>query len=193
MQTICNEQGPKPSVEQLMLLPQGEGDQAAPPPAATPIAAAMAAAESKRTRRYKQGADPEQPMLLPPRVEDYVAEDNAVRAIRAYVGTLDMEKLGFKHAGGELKAGQRAFAPADLLGLYLYGYLNRVHSSRRLEAECVRNLEMIWLLDGLRPGYHTIADFRKDNGAALKAANREFIQLCRDLDLFGNAGAMAPN
>jgi transposase len=125
-------------------------------------------------------------MLLPPSVEDYVAADHPVRAIAAYVDlVVDLRAAGFTHASGALGAGQPAYAPADLLKLYLYGYLNRVRSSRRLAAECARNLEVMWLLNGLCPSYHTIADFRKDNAAALKAVNREFMQLCRELGLFG--------
>ncbi|WP_052316648.1 IS1182 family transposase [Thioalkalivibrio nitratireducens] len=111
------------------------------------------------------------------------AEATTVRAIAAYVEMLDLERLGFRHAGGALTVGQPAYAPGDLLKLYLYGYQERVHSSRRLEAECRRNLEVMWLLNGLRPNYHTIADFRKNNAAALKAANREFVLLCRELGL----------
>ncbi len=164
-----------------MLLPPGEDEFSAPARHAT----TMAVAKAVRGRRYKQGADSAQPMLLPPNVDDYVAAGNPVRAIKAYVDTLDFEALQFNHAGGELTAGQPAFDPADLLELYLHGYLNRVRSSRRLEAECMRNLEVIWLLNGLRPGYHTIADFRKDNADALKAVNRDFVQLCRELGLFG--------
>jgi transposase len=124
-------------------------------------------------------------MLLPASVEDYVSADNPVRAIAAYVDTLDLEALGFARAAGALTAGQPAYAPAHLLKLYLYGYLNRVRSSRRLAAECERNLEVIWLLGGLCPSYHTIADFRKANAEALTAANRAFVQLCRDCGLIG--------
>ena len=137
------------------------------------------------SRRYKKGSNEAQPLLLPPSVDDYVATDNPVRAIKVYVGTLNVKALGFKNVDDGLKAGQPAFDPADLLQLYLYGYLNRVRSSRRLAAECVRNLEVMWLLNGLRPGYHTIADFRKNNAGALKAANSHFVQLCRELALFG--------
>jgi transposase len=136
-------------------------------------------------RRYKQGLDTAQPMLLPPSVEDYVSKDNPVRAIRAYVDTLDLSAFDVQHAAGALSAGQPAYDPADLLALYLYGYLTRVRSGRRLQAECERNLEPIWLLRGLRPKYHTIADFRKHNAKALVAVNRDFVQLCRELGLFG--------
>lgn len=124
-------------------------------------------------------------MLLPPSVDDYVGPDHLVRAIGAYVDSLDLAALGFTRATGALTSGQPAYAPADLLKLYFYGYLNRVRSSRRLAAECVRNLEAMWLLCGLRPSYHVIADFRKDNAKALKQVGREFVHLCRDLGLIG--------
>jgi transposase len=114
-----------------------------------------------------------------------VSADNPVRAIDAYVDSLDLQALGFQHAGGEMTPGQPAFPLAALLKLCLYGYLHRVRSSRQLEAECQRNLEVIWLVGGLRPGYKTIADFRKDNLPPLKAVNRDFVQLCKELDLFG--------
>src|SRR5437763_11284997 len=136
-------------------------------------------------RLYKTGQSREQLSLLPARVEDYVGPDNPVRAIEAYVGALDLEKLGFRHAGGGIGAGQPSYHPADLLKAYLYGYLHRVRSSRRLEQEAQRNLELMWLLKGLTPGYRTIAKFRGENWAALKAANREFVLLLRQLDLLG--------
>jgi transposase len=136
-------------------------------------------------RAYKTGPCREQLSLLPPRVEDYVARDNPVRAIEAYVSALDLKELGFRHAEGGIGAGQPSYDPADLLKAYLYGYLNRVRSSRRLEQEAQRNLELMWLLKGLTPGYRTIANFRRDNWAALKAANREFVLLLRELDLLG--------
>lgn len=143
-------------------------------------------ADVLRGRRYKRGFEPSQPMLLPPSVEDYIAEDNPARAIGVYVDLMvDVGELGFKHGAGAGGAGQPAYDPADLLKLYLYGDLNRVHSSRRLAAECQRNLEVMWLLNGLQPGYHTIADFRKDNAKALKAVNRQFVLLCRELGLYG--------
>ena len=129
-------------------------------------------------RMFKSGVSREQSNLLPARVDDYVAADNAVRAIDAYVRRLDLEQLGFRHAGpaGD-KGGQPPYDPADMLKLYIYGYSNRVRSSRRLEQEAQRNLEVIWLLNGLTPGYRTIANFRKDNWAALKAASRYFVLL----------------
>jgi transposase len=136
-------------------------------------------------RTYKTGVSREQLNLLPPRIEDYVGPDNPVRAIEVYVCGLDLAKLGFRHAEPGRGAGQPSYHPADLLKAYLYGYLNRIRSSRRLEREAQRNLELMWLLRGLTPGYRTIANFRKDNWAALKAANRDFVLLLRELDLLG--------
>src|SRR6266540_2948558 len=136
-------------------------------------------------RTFKAGASREQAALLPPRVEDYVEGDNPVRAIESYVGALDLARLGFRHAEREEGVGQPPYDPADLLKLYLYGYLNQVRSSRRLAREAERNVELMWLLEGLRPGYRTIANFRKDNWAALKAANRDFVLIARELALLG--------
>jgi transposase len=138
-----------------------------------------------KPRTYKAGQPRGQGMLLPPCIDDYVAEGNPVRAIDAYVESLDLAGLGFRNTAPGSGAGQPPFPPAVLLKLYLYGYLNRVHSSRRLEREASRNLEAIWLAQGLRPGYKTIANFRKDNPQALKAANKDFILVCKDLSLFG--------
>jgi transposase len=136
-------------------------------------------------RTFKAGASREQGSVLPPRVEDYVGADNPVRAIESYVGALDLAKFGFRHAERGVGVGQPPYDPADLLKLYLYGYLNSVRSSRRLEQEARRNLELIWLLKGLRPGYRTIGNFRKENWAALKAVNRSFVLLMRELGLLG--------
>lgn len=136
-------------------------------------------------RRYKRGTARSQVALLPPRIEDDVGADNPVLAIDVDVDTLDLAKLGFVNAEGGLAPGQPAFDPALLLKLYLYGYIQRVHSSRRLARECRRNLEVIWLLEGLTPGYRTIADFRQVNGPALRAACKDFVVLCKELDLLG--------
>ena len=136
-------------------------------------------------RTFKTGASREQASLLPARVEDYVGSDNPVRAIDIYVDALDLTKLGFQHAQRGVEVGQPPYDPADLLKLYLYGYLNQVRTSRRLEREARRNLELIWLLRGLAPGYRTIATFRQENWAALKTANRTFVLLARELDLIG--------
>jgi transposase len=134
-------------------------------------------------RTLKAGASRAQASLLPPRVEDYVDLDNPVRAIEGYVGALDLAKLGFRHADRGVTVGQPPYDPSDLLKLYLYGYLNQVRSSRRLEREACRNLELIWMLKVLTPGYRTIAKFRQENWASLKAVNRSFVLLARELDL----------
>ena len=138
-------------------------------------------------RRYQEVQSRSQVMLLPACMDDYVSEQNPVRAIDAFVGTLDLKALGFQNTEEHCGAGQPAYDPALLLKLYLYGYQHRVRSSRRLEAETRRNLEVIWLCQGATPSYKTIADFRKDNVAALRAANREFIVLCRELSLLGGS------
>lgn len=135
---------------------------------------------------FKTGESRDQASLLPPRVEDYVGPDNPVRAIESFVCALDLAKLGFLHADRGVEAvGQPPYDPADLLKLYLYGYISQIRSSRRLEREACRNLELIWLLKSLRPGYRTIANFRKENWKALKAVNRSFVLLVRELGLIG--------
>ena len=137
-------------------------------------------------RKFKTGESRDQASLLPPRIEDYVGRDNPVRAIESFVGALDLVKLGFRRANrGAEEVGQPPYDPADLLKLYLYGYINQIRSSRRLEREVCRNVELIWLLRNLRPGYRTIAEFRKENWAALKAVNRSFVLLARKLGLVG--------
>lgn len=136
-------------------------------------------------RIFKTGVSRDQVSLLPARVEDYVGRDSPVRAIEAFVAALDLERLGFAHAGSVGGAGQPPYDPADLLKLYLYGYINRIRSSRALEREAGRNLELIWLMKHLVPGYRTIGNFRRDNWKALKAANREFVLLMRELGLLG--------
>src|SRR5229473_6850477 len=125
-------------------------------------------------RKFKAGVSREQTSFLPPSVGDYVEADNPVRAIEAYVGALNLARLGFRHVDSGGGAGQPPYHPADLLKLYLYGYLNQIRSSRRLEREAKRNLELIWLLRGLRPDFKTIADFRKDNCAAFKPLFKQF-------------------
>src|SRR5260221_13606713 len=130
------------------------------------------------------GHDRSQLLLLPEAVDDYVGADNPVRFIDAFVDGLNLAGLGF---GGTVPkaTGCPGYAPAELLKLYIYGYLNRVRSSRRLEAETHGNMEVIWLLRHLKPDFKTIADFRRDNRAAFRAVFREFVLLCRQLDLFG--------
>lgn len=136
-------------------------------------------------RIFKTGQNREQGSFLPARIDEYVSQDNPVRAIEAYVNALDLAALGFRHSDGEIGAGQPPYDPADLLKLYLYGYCNRVHSSRRLACEAVRNIELKWLLKNLAPGYRTIGAFRMHNCDALRTANREFVLLLRGLDLLG--------
>jgi len=137
-------------------------------------------------RQYKSGENRDQSTLFPVSLDEYLSEANPVRAIDVYVGTLDLAALGFSHTQiNELASGQPAYSPQSLLKLYLYGYLNRVRSSRLLERECRRNIEVMWLLQKLTPSYKTIADFRKDNSAGLRRAHHNFILLCRELALFG--------
>jgi len=133
---------------------------------------------------YIEGVDRQQGWLLPERLEDYVSAENPVRFLDAFVDSLDLAALGFQHGQPE-PTGRPPYRPGDLLRLYLYGYLNRLRSSRRLEREAQRNVELLWLLRQLRPDFKTIADFRKDNLVALRGVCREFTLLCRQLDLFG--------
>ena len=133
---------------------------------------------------YIRGTNRHQVMLFPESVEDYITEDNPVRFIDAFVMSLDLAELGFMRAQ-PAETGRPAYDPGDLLRLYLYGYLNRVRSSRMLERETKVNLEVMWLLGKLRPDFKTIADFRRDNLTALKQVCREFTLLCRKLELFG--------
>ncbi|MBD8737869.1 transposase, partial [Sphingomonas sp. CFBP 13706] len=130
------------------------------------------------------GTDRSQLLLLPEAVDDYVGPDNPVRFIEAFVDGLDLGTAGFVRVRPKA-TGRPGYDPADLLKLYIYGYLNRVRSSRRLEAETHRNIEVIWLLRHLKPDFKTVADFRRDNRAAFKTVFREFVVLCRQLDLFG--------
>ena len=133
---------------------------------------------------YIAGSDRGEALLLPEVLDDYITAENPVRFIDAFAGQLDLSKAGFTNAQLN-ETGRPPYDPGDLLRLYLYGYLNRVRSSRGLEREATRNLELIWLLRKLRPDFKTIADFRRDNGKAIKAVCREFILLCRKLELFG--------
>src|SRR5450755_110971 len=133
--------------------------------------------------RFVVGDDRSQSTLFPERLDDYLGEDNPVRAVDVFVDDLDLAELGF--GGVEPEAtGRPAYHPATLLKIYVYGYLNRVQSSRRLERECQRNIELVWLTGRLMPDFKTIADFRKDNGEAIRKVCREFVVLCRRLELF---------
>src|SRR3981189_3098247 len=136
----------------------------------------MSVMEDSMTR-FVVGDDRSQSTLFPERLDDYLGEDNPVRAIDVFVDELDLAKLGF--GGVEPEAtGRPAYHPATLLKIYVYGYINRVQSSRRLERECQRNVEAMWLTGCLAPDFKTIADFRKDNGPAIRKVCREFIVVC---------------
>jgi len=137
-------------------------------------------------KRFVEGADREQATLFPESLEDWVGEDNPVRVIDVYVDELDLAELGF--AGVDPKTtGRPSYHPSVLLKLYIYGYLNAVHSSRRLEREAGRNVEVMWLTRRLAPDHKTIADFRKDNGPAIRKVCARFVELCRRLGLFAEA------
>ena len=137
---------------------------------------------------FVQGDDRMQRTLLPDSLEDYVGEDNQVRVVDVFIDELDLAALGFKGLV-PARTGRPAYHPSLMLKLYLYGYLNRVQSSRRLEREAGRNVEVMWLTRRLAPDFKTIADFRKDNGEAIRAVCRQFIVLCRKLGLFAHAVA----
>ena len=134
--------------------------------------------------KHIQGISRAQPLLLPSCVDDYVGPDNVVRFIDAFVESLDLVAAGFDRALPKA-TGRPGYDPSDLLNLYIYGYLNRVRSSRRLEAETRRNLEVIWLMRQLQPDFKTIADFRRENKTSFRKIFREFVVMCRSLDLFG--------
>ena len=135
---------------------------------------------------FVEGVDREQSTLFPAVLDDYVADDNPVRAVDVFVDGLDLERLGFVGVQ-PLDTGRPGYHPGMMLKLYIYGYLNRVPSSRRLGRECQRNIELIWLTGHLAPDFKTIADFRKDNGKAIREVCREFVGLCRRLGLLSAA------
>jgi transposase len=137
-------------------------------------------------KRFIEGVDRSQTTLFPERLEDWIDEDNPVRAVDVFVDELDLFDLGFERVVPK-QTGHPAYHPADLLKLYIYGYLNRVQSSRRLEREAGRNVEVMWLVGRLAPDHKTIASFRKHNGPAIRKVCAEFVALCRDLDLFADA------
>src|SRR6202007_591392 len=137
-------------------------------------------------KRSVEGLDRGQSTLFPASLDDYVTEHNPVRAVDVFVDGLDLDKLGFLGAQ-PLDTAPPSYHPGVMLKLYIYGYLNRVPSSRRLERECQRNIEMIWLTGQLAPDFKTIADFRKDNGKAIREVCRTFVALCRELDLLSAA------
>ena len=137
-------------------------------------------------KRFIEGVDRGQSTLFPERLEDWIGEDNAVRVIDIFVEELDLAELGFGGVDPEA-TGRPSYHPSVLLKLYIYGYLNRVQSSRRLEREAGRNVEVMWLTGRLAPDHKTIADFRKDNGRAIRQVCARFVVLCRTMGLLGQA------
>src|SRR5258707_2086454 len=137
-------------------------------------------------RRFVEGTDRGQSTLFPECLEDWIGEDNPVRAIDVFVDELDLAELGFSGVDPEV-TGRPSYHPSVLLKLYIYGYLNRVQSSRRLEREASRNVAGIWLTGRLAPDHQTIADFRKDNGTAIRKVCARFVVLCRAIGLLPQA------
>jgi len=137
-------------------------------------------------KRFIQSLDRSQGTLFPEQLDDYVTEDNPVRVVDVFVDQLDLGQLGFDSIN-PLATGRPAYHPTVLLKLYIYGYLNRIQSSRRLERETQRNLELIWLTGRLMPDFKTIANFRKDNGPAIRKVCSQFVLLCRKLNLLIDA------
>ncbi len=137
-------------------------------------------------KRFVEGLDCGQSTLFPERLDDWIGEDNPVRVIDVFVDELDLGGLGFGRVAPRA-TGRPAYHPSVLLKLYIYGYLNRVQSSRRLEREAGRNVEVMWLTGRLVPDHKTVADFRKDNGRAIRKVCARFVALCRQLELFAEA------
>jgi len=138
--------------------------------------------------RFIEGENRYQSTLFPESVDEYIEEDSVVRVIDVFIDRLDISGLGFKAEAAE--TGRPGYHPRTMLKIYVYGYLNRVHSSRRLEREAKRNVELMWLTARLAPDFKTIADFRKDNGEAIRLVCREFVMLCRKLNLIGDTLAI---
>jgi transposase len=137
-------------------------------------------------KRFIEGEDRSQVTLLPECLDDYIAEDNPVRVVDAFVEELDLHGLGFDGVEPH-ETGRPSYHPSVLLKIYIYGYLNRIQSSRRLERECQRNIELMWLTGRLAPDFKTIADFRKDSGKGIRNACRQFVMICRQLKLLAHA------
>jgi transposase len=136
--------------------------------------------------RFIEGDERSQSVLFPERLDDWIAQDNPVRVIDVFVDELDLGALGFERAE-PAQTGRPGYHPATVLKIYVYGYLNRIQSSRRLEREAQRNVELIWLTGRLMPDFKTIADFRRDNGKAIRKVCAQFIMLCRKMNLFTEA------
>ena len=137
-------------------------------------------------KRFVQGDDRTQVTFLPELLDDYVTENDPVRVIDVFVDRLDLGKLGFEGVEPE-STGRPSYHPSTLLKIYIYGYFNRIQSTRRLEVETQRNVELMWLTSRLQPDFKTIANFRKDNGKAIRSVCRQFVDLCRQFDLFSQA------
>lgn len=133
---------------------------------------------------YIQGADRNQVILMPDILDDYVGSDNEVRAIDAFINSLDIASMGFK--ANSAKEGRPGYNPRDMLKLYMYGYLNHIRSSRRLQKEAARNVELMWLLRKIVPDFRCIADFRKDNAKAIKEVFKAFVKLCNEAGLLSH-------
>ena len=138
-------------------------------------------ARGHNVTRFIEGRDRDQATLFPERLEEAIDADNPVRVIDAFVDASDISELGFDIVPEA--TGRPGYHPATMLKIYLYGYLNQIQSSRRLERECGRNVELMWLTGQLTPDFKTIADFRKDNGLAIREVCRRFVALCRNLHL----------
>src|SRR2546427_10148420 len=136
--------------------------------------------------RFIEGEERSQSVLFPESLDEWITEDNPIRVVDRFVEELDLAELGFGRAE-PAETGRPAYHPGTLLKIYIYGYLNRIQSSRRLEREAQRNVELIWLTGRLMPDFKTIADFRRDNGEAIRQVCREFVVLCRRLELFSEA------
>src|SRR4029453_16797443 len=139
-----------------------------------------------RMKRFIEGESRTQSILLPASLDDYIADTNPVRVVDVFVDELELGKLGFDGVA-PAATGRPSYHPAVLLKLYIYGYLNRIQSSRRLEREAQRNVELMWLTGRLVPDFKTIANFRKDNGKAIRGVCRQFVVLCQQLGLFSEA------
>ena len=137
-------------------------------------------------KRFIEGQSRTQSTFLPEMIDDFVEDTNPVRIVDVFVDELDLEQLGF-HGVNPAETGRPSYHPSVLLKLYIYGYLNRIQSSRRLEREAQRNVELMWLLERLTPDFKTIANFRKHNGQAIRSVCRQFVVLCRELGLFADS------
>lgn len=136
-------------------------------------------------KRFIQGEQRTQITLLPEMLDDYITEENSVRVVDVLIDNLDLQSLGFEGAT-PAATGRPSYHPAVLLKLYVYGYLNRIQSSRRLEREAQRNVELMWLIGRLTPDFKTIANFRKDNGKAIRKVCSQFVVICKKLNLFAD-------